>query len=275
VSFFGGLLTPDPGVLDGLMALVLIYGLAVGPGRRYLAPESPFELKRALYFACGVIILIAAIATPIDHIGETYLFSVHMVQHVMLMFLLPPFLILGTPVWLSDFLFRTEGLGTILRAMVRPVTAGVLFNMTLVFWHFPAFYELALRDPLVHLLEHVTFIVVSITMYWVLMGHESGTEPIHNGVKLLYVLGVSIGQIPLFAVLTFAPTVLYPTYAAAPRFYPDLSALTDQVLGGVVMKLVAAVFMFTGLIVYFYRWHQSEANEGKARVARRLPPVQA
>lgn len=258
-DFFEGLFTPDPGVVDGILALALIYGLAVGPGRKYLAPDQPFDKKRAGFFALGVMILIMAVATPIDHIGETYLFSVHMLQHVILMFCLPPFLILGTPPWLADFLFRTEGLGRVLKWFVRPVPAAFMFNACLIFWHFPAFYELALRDPLIHLLEHATFVMVSIAMYWVLMGQDGTVKPLHNGLKLLYVLGVSIGQIPLFGVLTFASEVLYPTYAKAPRIY-DLSPLADQVLGGVIMKLVAAVFMFTGLVVYFYRWYLSESR---------------
>ena len=91
-ELLSGLFTPDPGVVDGLLALSVIYALAVGPGRKYLAPDQPFEKKRAISFGIGFLILVAAVATPIDHIGETYLFSVHMLQHVMLMFFLPPFL---------------------------------------------------------------------------------------------------------------------------------------------------------------------------------------
>lgn len=259
-EFFSGIFTPDPGVLDGIFALAVLYGLAVGPGRRFLAPEEKFERRRAVAFAIAIVILILAVATPIDHIGETYLFSVHMLQHVILMFALPPFLILAVPPWLADFLFRTEGLGKLLKIAVKPLVAGVMFNVVLIFWHFPAFYELALRDPLVHLLEHATFIAVSIAMYWVLMGEDNTVKPAHDGIKILYVLGVSLGQLPLFAVLTFASHVIYPTYEKAPRYIPDMSALGDQMLGGVIMKLVAAIFMFTGLAVYFYRWYLSEAR---------------
>lgn len=257
-EFFAGLFTPDPGVLDGIFAIALIYALAVGPGRRYLAPGQPFEKGRAFKFAIGIFILFAAVATPIDHIGETYLFSVHMFQHVLLMSALPPFLILGTPPWLADFLFRTEGLGKVLRFFVHPVTACVAFNAVLIFWHFPAFYELALRDSLVHLLEHITFVTVSIFMYWPLVGKDHTIKPMHNGLKLLYVLAVGLGQLPLFGVLTFSTTVLYPTYENAPRYYADLSPLADQMLGGVIMKIASATFMFVGLVVYFYRWYSAE-----------------
>lgn len=260
-EFFSGIFTPDPGVVDGIFALAVLYALAVGPGRRTLAPDEKFEPKRAAAFAIGVLILILAVATPIDHIGETYLFSVHMIQHVILMYLLPPFLILGTPAWLADFLFRTEGMGRILKFAVKPVVAGLMFNVVLTLWHFPAFYELALRDPLIHLLEHVTFIVVSIAMYWVLIGTDNTVKPPHIGLKILYILGVSLGQLPLFAVLTFSKDVLYPTYANAPRYIADISAIDDQMLGGVVMKLVAGAFMFIGLIVYFYRWYLSETRK--------------
>ena len=259
-DFFAALVTPDPGVIDGILAFSVLYALVVGPFRRFLAPEEAFDKKRAGYFFVGVLVLLVAVVTPIDHIGETYLFSVHMVQHVLLMFCFPPFMILGMPPWLADFFFRTEGLGKLLRFFVHPVVACVLFNACLIFWHFPAFYELALRDSLVHLLEHVSFIVSSFFMYWPLMGQDNTIKPLHNGLKLLYVLAVTLGQLPLFGVLVFSPSVLYPTYAAAPRICADLTPMGDQMLGGVIMKLVAAVFMFVGLVVYFYRWYLADAR---------------
>lgn len=259
-GFFDGMYTPDPGVVDGILGLSVLYALAVGPGRRYLAPDQPFERKRAFSFFLGVLFLILAVAGPLDHIGETYLFSAHMLQHVILMFVLPPLFILGTPIWLSDFLFRTEGLGRVLRFLVHPIVAGVLYNAALILWHIPAFYELALRDPLVHLLEHVVFVGTSTAMFWVVLGNHSEKKEMHNGLKLLYVLGVNIGQLPLFGVLTFATHPLYPTYAAAPRYFEDLNALNDQILGGVIMKITAAIYMFTGLTIYFYRWYKSESR---------------
>lgn len=257
-EFFSALYTPDPGVVDGVLALAVIYALAVGPGRRYLAPQESFDRRRAACFAAAVLVLLLAVATPIDHIGETYLFSVHMVQHILLTYILAPLVVISIPPWLADFLFRTEGLGKVLRFFVHPVVSCATFSGVLIFWHFPAFYELALRDSLVHLLEHITFIWASILMYWPLLGAESTVRPMHNGLKLLYILAVSIGQLPLFGVLTFSSSVLYPTYAAAPRYYPELSPLGDQILGGIIMKLVAAVYMFGGLVVYFYRWYSSE-----------------
>lgn len=259
-DFFSGVFTPDPGVVDGILGLAVVYALAVGPGRRYLAKDERFEPRRAAAFALGVLFLILAVATPIDHIGETYLFSVHMLQHVILMFAIPPLFIWGTPVWLADFFFRTEGLGKLLRFLVHPIVAGVVFNAALILWHFPAFYELALRDPLVHLLEHVIFVGVSIIMFWVVLGKSTYKKEMHNGLKLLYILGVNIGQLPLFGVLTFATEPLYPTYANAPRYIPDLSPINDQILGGVIMKVTAGIFMFTSLTVYFVRWYKSESK---------------
>ncbi len=263
-EFFAGLLTPGPGVVDGILALSVLYVVAVWPLRKYLAPDQPFEKIKALQFFAGVLILILAVATPIDHIGETYLFSVHMIQHVILVFLLPPFLILGTPRWLLEFMFRTEGLGTVLRFLTKPVVAGLLFNFMLLFWHVPAFYEFALRDDFVHLLEHVCFVGTAILMYLPLIDPQSTGQETHPGVKILYILGVSIGQIPLFAFLTFGMTVFYPTYAAAPRIV-DLSPLDDQILGGAIMKVAAVFYMFIGLSVYFFRWYKEETGASGSR----------
>ena len=261
VEFFGGLFTPDPGVVDGILAMSVLYILAVWPLRRYLAPDQPLEKWRVGLFFTGVLILILAVATPIDEIGETYLFSMHMFQHVILIFFLPPFLILGCPNWLVDFLLRTEGLGTVLRFLIKPVVAAFLFNIVLVIWYIPAFYELALRDSFVHLLEHVCFTGTAILMYWPLIdpGSKVQQAPVHPGVKILYILGVSILQLPLFAALTFSNTVFYPTYLNAPRLESfNISPIDDQILGGAIMKVSAIAYMTFGLAVYFYRWYSSE-----------------
>lgn len=266
-EFFEGLFTPAPGVVDGILAISVIYLLAVGPGRRYLAPGQPFERWRAGLFFTGVAILILAVATPIDSIGEKYLFSVHMLQHVILIFLMPPFLMIGCPTWLVDFILRTEGLGAVLRFLIKPVVAAFLFNFMLIWWHIPAFYELALRDNFVHLAEHVCFVGTAILMYWPLLEPSKVVPPSHPGIKLLYILGVSILQLPLFAALCFSTKVFYPTYANAPRI-ADLTPIDDQILGGAIMKMSAVFYMFIGLSVFFYRWYQSEPRLGKGRSAK-------
>ncbi len=260
-EFLGGLFTPDPGVVDGILALSVLYVLSVWPLRRYLAPEQPFERWRAVLFFTGVLILVLAVATPMDEIGETYLFSMHMLQHVILIFFLPPFLILGLPNWLVDFLLRMEGLGPVLKFLIKPVVACVTFNAMLIIWHIPGFYEMALRDSFVHLLEHVGFVGSAILMYWPLIdpGTKQHQKAVHPGIKILYILGVSIAQLPLFAALTFSTKVFYPTYAAAPRLesFP-ISPIDDQILGGAIMKISAVAYMFFGLAVYFYRWYWAD-----------------
>lgn len=258
--FFDGLYTPDPGVIDGLLALSVLYCLAIGPARKYLAPKEPFEKWRAASFAMGVLVLTIAVASPIDYIGETYLFSVHMFQHSLLIFVIPPFFIFGIPNWLSNFFFRTEGLGKILKFFVHPIPACFFFNSMLILWHFPSLYEFALRDSAVHLLEHLSFTIVSIFMYWPLLGPSPNGKSLHYGLKILYILAVNIGQLPLYGVLTLSETVLYPTYAEAPRYFPTVGPLEDQVLGGVVMMLIGSVFMFGGLMYCFYRWYCSEVD---------------
>lgn len=256
-DFFSGIFTPDPGVVDGILALLVLYILAVWPLRKHLAPGAPLEKGRVVAFVTGVLVLILAVATPIDTIGESSLFSVHMLQHVILMFILPPFLIWGCPNWLIDFALRMEGFGPILRFFTKPVVACFFFNFLLILWHIPSMYEFALRDSFVHLLEHVCYVVTAIAMYWPLL--EPGTEPskTHPGVKLLYILAVSLAQLPLFAALCFSEHVLYPTYAAAPRI-TDLSPLEDQILGGVIMKITAILFTVVNIVVCFYRWAKTE-----------------
>ena len=248
---------PEPGVLDGLVVMTVLYFLALGPLRKWLKPETEFPKAKAAWFMGGVFTLFLAVGTPIEELGERYLFSVHMIQHVILVYIVPVFFLKGLPEFVVRPFLEMEWCGPLVRFVTKPVVGFILFNVAFYVWHLPGLYEWALRDPALHFLEHATFMGVAFIMWYPLMPPVEQEQPLHDGVKLLYVLAIGIGQTPLFAFLTFSPTVFYPTYAAAPRIV-ELTPLQDQVLGGVIMKLTAAVVMFAALVAFFIRWYERE-----------------
>ncbi len=249
---------PEPGVLDGIVVLSVLYLIAAGPLRAMLAgKDAPFPRVSALWFFSGVLSLFLAVGTPLDEIGERYLFSVHMVQHVILIYIVPVLLLKGLPGWMLRPLLAMDWSRPLLKFLTHPVVAWFLFNFVFIIWHLPGLYEWALRDPTIHFLEHATFMGVSILMWWPLLSPTAELPRLDYGPQLLYVLAVGIGQIPLFAFLTFSSKVFYPTYRAAVRI-TSLTPLQDQILGGVVMKLAGMVAMFWALAVIFYHWYQRE-----------------
>lgn len=248
---------PQPGVLDGLVVISVLYGVLVGPLRKYLAPEEPFPKAAALWFSLGVFTLFLAVGTPLDEIGERYLFSAHMLQHVILVYVVPIFFLLGTRDWMLRPLVSMEWSAPLFGFFTRPLVALLVFNLLFYVWHIPGLYDWALRDETVHFLEHASFIGAAFLMWWPLLSPMEDFPRLHYGPQLLFILASGIIQTPLFAFLTFSESVFYVSYLTAPRI-TSLSPLQDQVLGGVIMKLAAMAWMFLALAVVFACWYRKE-----------------
>jgi putative membrane protein len=164
--------------------------------------------------------------------------------------------------------------------VTHPVLTCTAFTVVFAVWHIPGLYEWALRDRTMHDLEHLSMLGIGCLMWWPLYSPMPRFPRVAPGMQMLYLLALTIGQIPVFAYLTFAQDILYPTYGAAPRIIA-LSPLEDQQLGGIIMKLASMIALFAALTVAFWRWYQHEsAPHGRhdhAAPSPRLPtaPVSA
>lgn len=243
---------------------LLAYGLSMRRGCRLAAPRRRVCRPYVLSFSLGIVLLYGTLASPLDTIGERWLFSVHMVQHLLLIYPVPILLLRGLPGWLFDPLLRHDGVTAVLKCLTSPIVAAAVFHVVLGVWHIPGFYEWALRDRLVHNLEHLTFLLAALVMWWPLLSPATRCPRPDPGVQLLYVLALAVGQLPVFAYITFARDVRYPTYATAARLVP-LSPLEDQQLGSLLMHLVSMLVFFTVLAVVVWRWYNAE-EEGDRRL---------
>jgi putative membrane protein len=243
----------EPLLIGGILLVAWLYALAIGP---YRSAAHSFPKKEATYFGLAVLSFYLAVGSPLDALGENFLFSAHMVQHNILMYVTPLLMLLGLPKWLVDQVFENHNwLRILVRFLVHPVIAGLSFTLVFSFWHFPFLYEWALHNKVVHVIEHLTMLFVSVQMWWSMVGPSKKIPPLAYGAQIIFVFLLMVGQTPLFAFLTFSSDVFYPTYAYAPRVV-DLSPLQDQVLGGVAMKL-ANMFTSLGIMsVAFYKWAQ-------------------
>jgi putative membrane protein len=247
-----------------LLTLFLLYVVGIVRHRPRQVQALRAARRRFTEFCLGLVTLYVVLASPIDAIGENYLFSVHMVQHVILIYLVPVLLLRGLPpAWLSAWA-STPGIAPLMRGLTHPVLAAFTFNVIFTAWHIPGLYEWALRDPWVHQLEHAMILVSAWFMWWPILSPISSPPRLAPGPQVLYVLGLGIGQIPVVAYLTFSLTVFYPTYEAAQRLVA-LSPLEDQQLGGIVMKLASTAAFVVVLARAFGRWYRAE----NARMADR------
>src|SRR5690606_38218214 len=128
--------------------------------------------------------------------------------------------------------------------------------------HMPFLYDWALRDKVVHVIEHLMFFAVALLYWWPLCSPSRLFPPNGRPAQMLYFFVSVITMTPLFAYITFSRDILYPTYEYAPRLFANFSPSDDQLLAGVSMQLTSVWVSITAFGIAFYRWYQaSQARE--------------
>ncbi|MBI2912127.1 MAG: cytochrome c oxidase assembly protein [Chloroflexi bacterium] len=232
--------------------------------------EDSRLVRRVLLFSLGVLVLAIAEGPPLHDLSEQYLLSAHMLQHLLMQMVAVPLLLLGTPAWLLRPLLDLTRSVRPLRLLTRPLVAFCAFSLTLALWHVPELYDLALRQHPVHIVQHATFFVAAVLMWWPLLSPLPEAPPVSYPMQMLYLFIVSTVPAVIAAFLTFGDQVLYPTYSAAPRLLA-LTPLGDQQLAGLAMKSLGSVVLWLVLGIVFFRWYGRDQQEpGQDR-----PPLSA
>lgn len=247
----------EPYLVGGLIVLGWLYALATGPFRSRLAPAgSAFPTAHAVRFYAGLIVFYFAVGSPLDQAGERYLLSAHMIQHQLVIYPAAVLFLTGLPPWLVAHVTARPAFRLPCRFFTHPATAVLGYTAILSLWHIPALYDWALRDRLVHIVEHLTFFAAALLYWWPLISPSREYPRARHAVQMLYIVAVTITMTPLFAFIAFSSEVLYPTYEYAPRLFPNFTPLQDQLLGAAIMKLGGMFVSFLTLIWVFYRWYQ-------------------
>jgi putative membrane protein len=247
----------EPYLIGGLVFLGWLWAVLAGPLRTWLAgPQTPFPRGHAFKFYSGLFIFYLAVGSPLDQIAERFLFSAHMLQHQLLVYPAAILFIVGLPGWMIDPFMKSELLAKPARFITHPLIATILYTVVVGVWHAPSLYDWALRDKLVHIVEHIMFFAVGVIFWWPMLSPSLRVPRANYGQQMLYLLGIIITMTPVFAYITFSQDILYPTYEFAPRLFPNFSPAQDQLLAGVMMKLTGMMVALTAFGVAFYRWYQ-------------------
>jgi putative membrane protein len=252
-----------------VIALILLvegaYLLAVGPlrGRFVHAGLVRPDPKQVCLFTLGMLTIYVAEGTPIHELSEQYLFSVHMTQHILLVTIAVPLLLLGTPAWLMRPALDHPLLGWLMRQATRPLVALVLFNGTLALWHLPQLYDWALWNHNAHILEHVMFFSTAIFLWWPIFSPLPELPRLSYPLQMLYLFVQSLVPGVIAALITFSDRLIYPTYGAAPRI-TSLTPLADQQLAGLIMKLAGTFALWLLATIIFFIWANREESEQPA-----------
>ncbi|MEY2878279.1 MAG: hypothetical protein RLZZ15_659 [Verrucomicrobiota bacterium] len=247
----------EPWLVGGLVLLGWLWAVLAGPLRARLAPAgTPFPRAHAWRFYLALLVFYVAVGSPLDQIGERFLFSAHMLQHQLLVYPAAIFFLLGLPPWMIDPLFAAPGVARRLRVLTHPLACCVIYTLVVSLWHNPYAYDLALRNKLVHVAEHLMFFGAALLYWWPMLSPSRLLPPVSYAAQMLYTLAVLITMTPIFAYITFAEEILYPTYEYAPRLFANFSAADDQLLAGAGMKAVGLLVALAAFGVSFYRWFQ-------------------
>ena len=244
-------------IIFGLVALELIYLVIVFGFQNKFSINPQTDYKKSFTFLFGVLVLFLALVWPVHYISEYYLFSAHMLQHIMISYIAPPLLLLGLNHKITDLLFKFKLSKYIFNFIFNPVFCFVLFNIVFGLWHIPNVYNLSVSFDKFHALEHTMFIISAIFMWWPLVTPSLIKPSLHYSLKLIYLFLLSIAQIIVFGIITYAPENIYEHYQNSTYIF-GLSPLEDQQLGGVIMKVGTALILMGLFIYYYFKWYLSE-----------------
>src|SRR5271165_1752490 len=238
---------------------------------------------RAFSFLLGLFSLWVALASPLDTFSG-FVLTAHMLQHMVLMMIAPPLILLGAPLvplvrGLPIFAAR-EFAGPFLNwsvakrighALTNPVCALLLMGGVMFAWHTPAPYELALASASWHEVEHACFFTTSIIFWWPVVQPWPSRAQWPRWAMVPYLLVADLQNTALSAILVFSDRVLYPSYAAIPRLF-GFSAQEDQAAAGAIMWVVGSLAFILPAIVIAVQCLSRKSSQMESISARKRGP---
>ena len=191
---------------------------------------------------------------PLHDISEEYLYSAHMIQHLIISFVVPPLLLVATPEWLARLIMLPTGrAGIWIRRMSHPVVAGVVFNIVIAITHLTTVVNTSVEHGAVHYLVHLAVFVASLMMWIPVVGPIKELRMGLPG-QMVYLFLMSVIPTVPAAFLTFADGALYHVYDHNVRVW-GIDISTDQQIAGLIMKLGGGLYLWGWIVVKFYRWN--------------------
>ncbi len=247
---------PDVWLLFG--AIVAAY---VVSGRRHARQTGDaVDPRRTRFFVAGMAVLWVGADWPIHDLAERYLYHAHMAQHLLFTLVAPALLIAGMPAWFLRLLLRPRPVAIVFGFMTKPLVALIAFNAALLFVHWPAVVELSVRVEWAHFGLHVLLVSTALLMWWPVMSPLPEYPALPAPGQMLYLFLQSLAPTIPASFLTFGDHLLYPVYGTFPRIW-GMDALTDQLLAGLIMKLVGGAILWAFITSIFFRWYRQERGD--------------
>jgi putative membrane protein len=249
-----------------LDVLALVAILAVGWWwaetriRPLVAPDAAPATKgrrRAWYW--GVAIMLIASGYPIHDLAEQTLISFHMLEHMLIGYVVPPLLLLGLPRWLAEVTIAHPRIVRVVRHFVTPVAGIVSFNAAVVIIHWPAAIAWQNTTEWAHFAVHVLFFSTAVAMWMPIFSPTPALPRLSPPGQMGYLFLNTLVPIVPASFLTFGTSVLYPVYGDAPLTW-GLTAIEDQTIAGIVMKLGGAFYLLGIIARLWFKWIAEERS---------------
>lgn len=231
-------------------------------GASGFAPHAP-PVARPFVFHGALLIMFLSLNGPLHDLSDSYLFSAHMVQHLVLAFVVAPMLLMGVTGDMLRPLISKPSVRRLAEWGLKPARCFAIFNVVIAGWHLPPMYNYALAHHPVHIGQHLMILAASVIMWWPILSPLPELPRLSYPGQMLYLFLMSIPMAIVSVYIAYADGILYPLYASAPRFW-GISPMSDQMIGGLIMWIPGGLFFYTVISVVFLRWNQRGAEDSQA-----------
>jgi putative membrane protein len=260
-----------PDIIAVTIGLPIVYWYAIRRlGPLYAPQGEPAVTRRNIaWFAFGMVAFAAVEGWPVHDIAEQSLFSVHMIEHLVLALVVPPAILKGVPWWLMRLVVLP--VLPVVRILTKPLVALVSFNAVLAFTHSPFAIEWMLTSSWKHFALHAVFIFTAFLMWWPVIGPIPDLPKLSPFMAMGYLFLQSLVPTVPASFLTFASDPVYPIYETLPRLW-GIGVMDDQLVAGLLMKIGGGLLIWGVITWIFFTWAAEEdraaAQRRRARVVR-------
>lgn len=265
--------TVHPSTVIGIAGLAALYEYGrrrtMGDGRWAAganavdAHRQTPDARRRFLFHGALVIMFFALNGWLHDLSDSYLFSAHMVQHLLLAFVVAPMLLMGVTGDMLRPLIRTAPVRRVAEWALSPTRCFAIFNVVIAGWHLPPMYNYALAHHPVHIVQHLMILAASVVMWWPVLSPLPELPRLSYPGQMLYLFLMSIPMAIVSVYIAYSDSILYPMYASAPRIWA-ISPMSDQMIGGLIMWIPGGLFFYTVISVVFLRWNQRGAEDSQA-----------
>jgi putative membrane protein len=259
--------TVHPSTVIGIVGLAGLYEFGARRVTAAAAPNAepspaPTHGQRTAYHL-ALVVMFFSLNGWLHDLSDSYLFSAHMVQHLLLSFVIAPLMVMGTPGSMLRPALSVPGVRPVARWVTKPSRCFAIFTIVFAGWHLPPLYNYALAHHPVHIGQHLMFLVASVLIWWPVLSPLPELPRLSYPLQMLYLFLLSIPMAIVSVYLAYSDVILYPMYASAPRIW-GITPMNDQLMGGLIMWIPGGLFLYAIISIVFFRWQQRDGVESRA-----------